>query len=330
MKNRLLFFLIGVLFLGLNPTLNARTLEVEQFPPGGVHVRGDIYPTIQAAIDDASDGDTINIHTGTYDEALNIEDFNGLTLNGVEDRTTIIIQPSTTLPWNVGGYGTSRQAAIRVVNATGVVLQGMTFDYDLIKGNNIFGVFGWNSGVTIDDCILENMSVDDLSGGYYELTSYFRAPDFSPSARAQVNVTNCEFFNSGRVGVVTHDYIETSISGNTFYKTIDDFGYGVEVGSQSTGTVTNNVFYGYDIPAASDGSESAGIYIENAFTGSSPSLTKNVTVSNNEVYDCQYAMWIGNGYNGFAGDVDIIVNVSGNNFHNNVDGCSFSFKVAKI
>jgi hypothetical protein len=164
------------------------------------------------------------------------------------------------------------------------------------------------------------MSVPDGDGGYYELCSYFRAPGFTDGDRADITFTGNTFIDAGRVGIVTHDYIYASIDGNTFYKTTDDFGYAMEVGSQSKGVVSDNVIYGYDTPAASDDSASAGIYIENSFTGGSPHVTKNVTVENNEIYDCQYGMWIGNGYDGYAGDVDIIVSLINNNFHNNVDG----------
>ncbi|HUW20328.1 MAG TPA: right-handed parallel beta-helix repeat-containing protein [Sedimentisphaerales bacterium] len=316
MKKLWMLCIVTLVLLQAEPLWPA-TLEVR--PPGGVGALGDVFTSIQQAIDAAGNGDTITVHPGIYDEALNIEGFTGLTLTGT-DKTTVIIKSSVTLPWNVGGYGTSRQTVVRVVNSTAVVLANMTMDFDLIKGNSRFGVTGWDSSVTIDNCILKNMSVDDLSGGYTELGTYFRAPGYTDAARATITITNNEFINAGRVGVVTHDYINADISGNTFYKTLDDFGYAVEVGSQSTGSVTGNTIYGYDTPAASDGSESAGIYVENCFTGGSPSVTKNVTVSGNEIYDCQYAMWIGNGYDGYSGDVDIVIAVSGNNFHDNVDG----------
>jgi len=278
---------------------------------------------IQEAIDLVT-GSTVDVEEGTYDDTMNIEGVTGLTVNGV-DKTTVIIQPSTTLNWDVGGYGSSRKAAVRMVNSTDVVLQNMTMDFDLIKGNNIFGIFGWDSSVTVDNNILQNMSVDDLSGGYYELCSYFRAPGFTDEARTEITFTGNTFIDTGRVGIVTHDYINATIDGNTFYKTTDDFGYAIEVGSQSTGVVSNNVMYGYDTPAATDGSESAGMYIENAFTGTlfggpGPQISKNVTVDNNEVYDCQYAMWIGNGYDTFAGNVDINLTLTNNNFHDNVEG----------
>ncbi|MHC4624135.1 MAG: right-handed parallel beta-helix repeat-containing protein [Planctomycetota bacterium] len=321
MKKLITICFVVVFVLAAGSPAQAATLIVRA--PGGVGALGDIYTSIQDAIDDANDGDTLVIHDGTYDETINIEGFNGLTLRGT-DKTTVIIQSSTTLDWNVGTYGSSRQAVFRIVNSTGVVIENMTMDFDLVRANFVFGVMGWDSSVTVDNCILKNMSVDDLSGGYYDIGSYFRAPGYTDVSRADVTVTNSTFIDMGRQGVATHDYVNADISGNTFYKTTDDFGYAIEIGSESVGSVTGNTIYGYDTPAASDGSESAGIYIEPAFTGrlhGGPiSVVKPVTVQGNEVYDCQYAMWIGNGYDGFAGDVDIVINVTGNNFHNNVDG----------
>ena len=269
-------------------------------------------------------GTTIVVAAGSYDEPVNIDGKNGLTITG-EDKTTVIIQAASTLNWNACGVTTQRKAVFRIVNSTGVLLQNMTMDFDLVKANNVMGIFGCDSSVTVDNNILMNMSVPDASGGYYEVGSYFRAPGFTDEARADITITGNTFIDTGRLGVVTHDYIFATIDGNTFYKTTDDFGYAIELGSRSTGVICNNLIYGFDTPALSDGSASAGIYIENAFTGTlfggpGPHVEKNVTVENNEIYDCQYGMWIGNGYNGYAGDVDITVILNGNNFHDNTDG----------
>ncbi len=281
--------------------------------------------SIQAAVDAASPGDTIDIGAGTYDETVNIDAKNGLSLIGAGEAATVI-RSSGTISWAIPGYPAydGRMTVIRLVDATGLTIKALTLDCELSRGAGgypgVFGVFGWNAGVTLDTCTVKNMSVDDAGGGYYEMASYFRAPGYTDAARVDVTVTGCTFIDGGRVAIVTHDYITGTITGNVFYKTTDDFGYAVEMGSQSEGLISGNVIYGYDTAAASDGSESAGIYVENAFTGGSPAMTKDVTVSNNEVYGCQYAMWIGNGYDGFAGDVDIRVTLAGNHFHGNVEG----------
>lgn len=312
-----------VLTLGIG-TARAGGIFVDPNDPGCVSGSGQADPyavtycNIQDAIDDAGAGDTVHIAAGTYESPLNIEGRSGLTLAG-DDRDTVIVQPASTLDWG-DPYGSDRQVAVRVYNSTDVVVSGLTLDFDLVRGNQVYGVLYWNSTGTVSQCRLENMSVDDLSGGYSEITTYLRAPDYSDGARATVTFSDNELIDTGRVGVLTHQFVDATISNNIFYKTTDDFGYAVELGSESIGTISDNTVYGFDTPAAVDGSSSAGIYIENSFTTGDTALTKPVTVDENEVYDCQYALWIGNGADGYAGDVAIVATVSGNNFHDNIDG----------
>ncbi len=324
MKKLFTLFICTILLLLINSLAQAAVLEVRP-SGGGIGTLGDVYPSIQAAIDDTNPGDTILIHNGTYDETMDIDGKINLTLQG-ESKENTIIKSSSVISWAIPGYPQydGRMTVVRIYDSNVITIENMTFDCNNMKGNNRFCISGWDSEVTVDNCILKNMSIDDLSGGYYELISYFRAPGYDDASRAAVTFTANTFIEPGRVGIVTHDYIDATISGNTFYKTIGDFGYAIEMGSQSTGQIVGNTIYGYDVPAASDGSESAGIYVENCFTGTafggSPHVDKGVLVQGNEIYDCQYAMWIGNGYNTYAGDVDITVTLSGNNFHDNVQG----------
>ncbi len=111
------------------------------------------------------------------------------------------------------------------------------------------------------------------------------------------------------------------MSDNDITRTVNDFGYGVEIGSTAEGTLTNNRISGYDTAAASDGSESAGIYIENAFTGAiTTPIVKHVDLVNNEIWDSERGITIGNEFDGFAGAVTIDVDASGNNIHDNLNG----------
>jgi hypothetical protein len=274
---------------------------------------------IQEGVDLVS-GSTINVAAGTYTQTVNIEGKTGLTLDG-EDKATVILQPTSTLCTNVSTWGCGRTTAFRVVSSTGILLQDMTFDFSIIKGNNVLGLLLWDSTATVNNNILKNMSAPDASGFYYEITSYVRAPSYTDATRAQVAFTGNTFIDTGRLGIVTHDFVHTTISGNTFHKDVDDFGYAMEIGSESTAIISNNIIDGYDTPAASDGSNSAGIYIENAFTYDNTSvITKPVSVTDNEIYDCQSALYIGNEFDGYAGPVDVVVTATGNNFHDNIDG----------
>jgi len=316
----ILFVLALVLSFSLVATtpVAAATLTVNTGQP----LSATNFHSIQAAVDAASPlgGDTIVVHAGTYAGTVNVAGFTGLTIAGV-DKTQVTVKPSTTLDWNVGGYGGARKAVFRIVNSTGVVLQNMTMDFDLVKGNHINGILYWDSTGIVNNNILKNMSVPDAAGGYYEITSYYRADSYTPASRADITISGNTFIDTGRLGAVLHTYVHATITGNTFYKTTADFGYAIELGSEATGTISNNTIYGFNTAAASDGSKSAGIYVENAFTWSHVApLTKNVAIIGNEVYDCQYGLYVGSSFPGYAGNVDIVLNLSNNSFHDNTLG----------
>ena len=271
-------------------------------------------------------GSTVNVAAGTYDESLNIVGRTGLTINGA-DKTTVTIKPTTptTLAcWDLG-YLCTRKAAVRVVDSTDVVLQNVTLDLDLVKANRVYGLLFWNSTGTVNNNIIKNLSVSDLDGGYTEIGSYYRAPGpgYSDTARAHITLSDNTLIDTGRVGILTHDFVDMTITGNTIYKTTADFGYAMEIGSASTAMVTGNTIYGYDTPALSDGSISGGIYVENAFTELVVSpISKNVAIADNEIYGSQWALYVGNEFDGYAGDVDIDLSLTGNNFHDNLDGAA--------
>jgi hypothetical protein len=321
----ILFALALVLSFSLVATTPVAAATTHYVDDSGSDLNGgtswaDAWQTIQHAVGNVVSGDTIMVGAGTYDNTIDVVGFAGLTIRGV-DKTQVVIQPSTTLDWNVGGYGSSRKTVFRIVNSTGVVLENMTMDFNLVKGNLIHGILYWDSTGTVHNNILKNMSVSDASGGYYEITSYYRADSYSAGSRADIVISDNTFIDPGRLGACLHTYVDATITGNTFYKTTDDFGYAIELGSESTGTISGNTIYGYDTAALSDGSQSGGIYVENSFTWSHATpLTKDVSVIGNEVYDSQWGLVIGNEWDGYAGDVDIVLNLSNNSFHDNTIG----------
>ncbi|MCK5125746.1 MAG: right-handed parallel beta-helix repeat-containing protein [candidate division Zixibacteria bacterium] len=282
----------------------------------------DAFATIQEGIDALNPEGTVYVLAGNYDDALQIENKNNITITG-ESKSLVILKPASTLAWDVGGYGGTRRAAVRVVTSTGISFSNMTFDFDLIKGNNIAGIFFWDATGVINGNELKNMSVSDASSGYYELTCYLRAPSYTPAARAEITLSNNTFMETGRLAIVTHQYLHTIISDNIFFKTTDDFGYAMEIGSQSTAIVSGNTIYGYDTPAASDQSASAGIYVENSFSTGEVGLIKNVVIEDNEIYDCQWGLYLGNGFDGYTGDVDLQIDITQNNIHDNIEGGIF-------
>lgn len=311
--------LVSVFFFSHGSSQAAATIHVDGANAcPGAGTLANPYCTIQLAVNAAAASDTISVRPGTYAGPVDIVSKTNLSIVG-DDQNTVILKPTTTLCWNVSSYGCGRRAAVRIVDSSGVSLSSVTLDMDVVKANFTTGIMVWNSTGSFANNTLKNNSVPDASGGYYEIMMYIRAPGYTDAARANISITGNTFLEAGRVGVVTHDYVGGTIQGNTFTKTLDDFGYAIEMGSQSTGTISSNTITGYDTPALSDGSASAGIYIENAFTSASPAVTKNVSVIGNNIYGNQYGMWIGNGYDGFAGPVDIVVTLQGNNVHNNTD-----------
>ncbi len=279
---------------------------------GNIH-----FEFIQAAINASVSGDIINIAAGSYPYPLNIDSRSGVTLLGSGQSSTTF-KPASVLSWAVPGYPqyNSRMAAIRVVGSSDIRLRNMNLDFDLVKANNVAGLLYWNSTGDISDNLIQNMNVPDAGGGYYELTAYCRAPGYSDVARANIGIISNTFLKTGRVGVVTHDYVSVSITDNLFDKVDDDFGYAIEIGSASTATILNNTIRNYDTWAATDHSSSAGIYIENSFT-TGFSLKKPVSILNNDIYNCQYGIYLGNSAVGYAGDVDIEAFIHGNSIHDN-------------
>jgi len=290
-----------------------------QFPGAGDYrtFGVDAFAEIAVGIDNLVDGNVF-VADGLYGTPISIEGRAGITVTGQSQAGTVFM-PISTVFWNIPGYPAydSRRAGIRVVAGTDIGFENMTMDFDVIKGDNVSGILYWDATGHIDGNLIENMSVSDGVVGYLEITSYFRAPGYTAGDRAHVDITNNTFLRTGRLAIVSHDFVDLLIDGNTFDKGGADFGYAMELGSASTATVTNNVIHGFNTPAASDNSASAGIYIENSFTASMSGISKTVHLETNDIYDCQNGLFIGNQVDNYAGDVDIVITAAGNSVHNN-------------
>jgi hypothetical protein len=266
--------------------------------------------TIQAAINVLGQGGTrtgtVRLMPGVYTDVVDIEGYTNLRILG-DGRDTVIWRPATTLGWNVSTYGNTRRTPVRIVGSTNITLRSVTLDFETIHGDFVAGVLVWNSSATFNDNIFTNMS----AAGYYEFTSYVSAPGATPTTRPKVRFTDNEFMRTGRVGVILHGYVDGELLRNGF-RTEDDFGYAIEVASTAIADIRSNDIAGYDTIAETDGSASGGIYIENAFTTAVTGVTKSVIVRSNNVHANGYGLSIGNAFPGYAGDVDIRVQLDSN------------------
>jgi hypothetical protein len=129
---------------------------------------GQTYSTIQAAITAASDGDTIIVHAGTYDEQVVVD--KSLTIQGEGDAT--IVKPSsanklTTILSGQWRGATKQIAGIIVANvATGgsVTIKNLKVDGGSITAkptgaDYVAGIFYRETGGTIDTVTVVDMTV---------------------------------------------------------------------------------------------------------------------------------------------------------------------------
>ena len=171
---------------------------------------------IQAAVNAASPGDTVNVAVGTYVEALSIT--KPLTLAGA-GKTATIIQPTVLLDTNTGHkYDADMQVSLFVNNAIGVTIKDLTVDGNELAGNAV--VF-WNASTGV----LENLKILRPKPFDGAQTGQGLAVDATAPGITDLNVINCDFEQwnknaidavNGNGGTTNGGNITLDISGGTF------------------------------------------------------------------------------------------------------------------
>lgn len=264
---------------------------------------------LQSVVDSATGNDLILLEAGTHETTLDITT-DGLTIKGAEGAS-VTVKPQSTIDWGSRTAFPGRTTSVRVVGARDVTFQNLTFDFADVDA--ITGVLFWDSTGTICESTLKNTSNPDSA---VDLMSYLGTTDsgpFSPAEPAVVDIRDNTFEEVGRIGINIEDFVHADVVGNSFSTT--DAGYGIEVGSESTAVIRNNVIEGFST-FFGDGSEPGGIYVENAFS-ESPVAEKDVVIEGNEISDSAYGVAVGNEFDGLGADVDIDVVLRNNSIHDN-------------
>lgn len=241
----LTILLLSVSFLAQLPQARATVWQVPED-----------YQTIQAAVDAAALGDTIEVSPGVYPESVIVG--TSLTIIG-QDKSTTIVDGSG------GGYAFW-------LDTDGVTIRGFT-----MRDCSNYGVIAYYSGGhTIDD----NIFLNNAYGVYLSN---------SPSAN---NVMNNTFFNNDLRGINVASSNENTISDNY----ISDSAYGIKLGDESQlNSITNNIIIGTSHGIYIGYSPNNNVdqnSISSKITGIASLSSDHINIRNNTVSECAYGIEI--------------------------------------
>lgn len=262
------------------------------FVSASININGiENYSSLQDAINNASNGDVINIGAGIYNENQIIIN-KSLTING-EGKGITIIKPIS----DTGTSGDSRGWI--VVDSGTVSFNEITFDG---SGYKIYQAIRHKGNGTINSCEFKNI--------LYEPSSYYQGVGIAAMGSGVLNVYDSNFENIGRIGVIFFgENVEGIFKGNSYTGkgNGDWLDYGVEVGNGAKITIINNTITNNKGIADSDGSTSSGILITTYFGNGT-----NVELYNNTISNSNTAVSVG-----YDSNDESIVKANFNEFLNN-------------
>ncbi len=249
------------------------------------------FSTIQAAVNAAPAGSTIDVCPGTYPEQVTIN-AKSLTLIGVLSGTNdaaVLVPPSGGLAVNASDFtGKPVAAQVFVENATGVIISHLTVDGSGNAltgcGTNIIGIYYQNSSGKIVDDVARNQILDTSDQG---CAVGLGIDVESDSGAPAVTVSNSSVHHYQKNGITaggpgTGGGPVVTITGNTVTgigATAAIAQNGIQIGFGSTGKVTSNYVTDDIYTGGTFGASGILIY-----------ASAGVTASNNSVESTQFGI----------------------------------------
>ena len=255
--------------MAFDPTTGAARIQLASDPNYGATKPNLVIlkNVITNEIAKAQAGDLISVAPGTYTEAGQIVVNKNLTITG-DDKTTTIIKTNQSTTGSGDGRGWFLVNAGTTFNLSKVTLDGV--GYDVAQGIRSLGT------THVDNCIFNRM----IYPGYLGMALAFNGNGGS--------VSNSQFTNIGRIGVISSLSNTVSVTDNIFTgRGIGDhLDYAIVLNGGATGTITGNTISACKGQTPKPGSWTSSAIMITTGYGSGT----NANISNNTIYDCTFGI----------------------------------------